>query len=124
MEGNERDRTQDWLIPRGTVPTLSQLEARIDEAVVLSRASEEGVREVGEMALEAARQARRAAEAAEDSARAAAEAVLPPPGAGTPPAPASPPARSKEVVIDPLKRFNDRADAISARLQALQRLPI
>ena len=55
--------------PRGTVPPLlSELEARIDEALVIARASEEGVREVGEMALDAARQARRAAEAAEGSA--------------------------------------------------------
>ena len=58
-------------MPRGAVPTVGELEARIDEALVIARASEEGVREVGEMALDAARQARRAAEAAE-SARAAA----------------------------------------------------
>ena len=74
IEGSERDTTQDWLVPRGVVPTVSQLEARIDEAVVIARASEEGVREVGEMAIDAARQARRAAEAAEESARAAAAA--------------------------------------------------
>jgi hypothetical protein len=54
------------------VPLIGELEARIDEALVIARASEEGVREVGEMALDAARQARRAAEAAEESARAAA----------------------------------------------------
>ena len=72
IEGSERDTTQDWLVPRGAVPSVSQLEERIDEAVVIARASEEGVREVGEMALDAARQARRAAEAAEESARAAA----------------------------------------------------
>lgn len=75
IEGSERDITNDWVIPRGTVPTLNQLEARIDEAVVLARASEDGVREVGEMALDAARQARRAAEAAERSAEAAVEAA-------------------------------------------------
>jgi hypothetical protein len=62
-------------VPRGTVPTVGELEARIDEAVVIARASEEGVREVGEIALDAARQARRAAEAAEASAAAAVEAV-------------------------------------------------
>ena len=70
-----RDNTEDWLIPPGTVPTLSQLEARIDEAVVIARASEDGVGEVGEMALDAARQARRAAEAAERSAQAAVDAA-------------------------------------------------
>jgi hypothetical protein len=106
------------------VPTLNQLEARIDAALVIARVSEDGVREVGEMALEAARQARRAAEAAEGSARAAAEVLHRPRGADAPPTPAGPPANPKEVVIDPLKRFNERADAISARLQALQQLPV
>jgi hypothetical protein len=72
IEGSERDSTQDWVVPRGTVPLVSELEARVDEALTIARASEEGVREVGEMALDAARQARRAAEAAEASARAAA----------------------------------------------------
>jgi len=62
------------VVPRGSVPLVSELEARIDEALVIARASEEGVREVGEMALDAARQARRAAEAAEKSAEAAVEA--------------------------------------------------
>ena len=63
-------------MPRGAVPTVGELEARIDEALVIARASEEGVREVGEMALDAAKQARRAAEAAEESARAAAAVRL------------------------------------------------
>jgi DNA-binding transcriptional LysR family regulator len=123
MEASERDDTQDWVIPRSTVPTLSQLEARIDEALVISRASEAGVSEVGEMALDAARQARRAAEAAESSARAAAEATRAsrkPVTESTPVAPPPP----REVVIDPLKRFNERADAISARLRELQRVPL
>lgn len=62
-------------MPRGAVPSVGQLEARIDEAVVIARASEEGVREVGEIAVEAAEQARRAAEAAEQSAVAAQEAA-------------------------------------------------
>lgn len=75
IEASERDITNDWVIPRGTVPTLGQLETRIDEALVIARASEDGVREVGEMALDAARQARRAAEAAEKSAQAASEVV-------------------------------------------------
>src|SRR3954452_22051639 len=94
MEGSERDRTQDWIIPRGAVPTLNELEARIDEALVIARASEDGVREVGEMALDAARQARRAAEAAERSAEAAVEArdearrPAGPVAAGDPPSPA------------------------------------
>lgn len=75
IEGSERDSTQDWIVPRGTVPLVSELEARIDEALVIARASEEGVREVGEMALDAAQQARRAAEAAEVASAAAVEAA-------------------------------------------------
>lgn len=96
IEGAERDTTQDWVVPRGTVPLVSELEARIDEALVIARVSEEGVREVGEIALDAAQQARRAAEAAEASARAARDAaqasaagpagpvtdLVPPPAAG------------------------------------------
>lgn len=123
MEASERDTTSDWVIPRGAVPTLSQLEARIDEALVVSRASEAGVREVGEMALDAARQAQRAAAAAESSARAAAEATRAPREPATEPTPVMPPP-AREVVIDPLKRFNERADAISARLRELQRVPL
>jgi hypothetical protein len=94
---------------------------------VIARASEDGVREVGEMALDAARQARRAAEAAEGSARAAAAASLAlrdSDAAATPDAGGKPPPRPREVVIDPLKRFNERADALSARLRELQRVPL
>jgi hypothetical protein len=152
IEGSERDNTQDWIVPRGTVPTVAELEARIDEAVIVARASEEGVREVGEMAIDAAKQARRAAEAAEVSAQAATAAAReaassaagaagpvaagdPPPAAkqqGAPPT-TPPPGRggeeqslqveeepSREVVIDPLQRFNQRADALAARLEKLQ----
>jgi len=61
IAAEERDTTQDWIVPRGSVPLVGELEARIDEALVIARASEDGVREVGEMALDAARQARRAA---------------------------------------------------------------
>ncbi|HET7574097.1 MAG TPA: hypothetical protein VFJ99_03180 [Solirubrobacterales bacterium] len=75
MESGERDSTQDWEIPRGRgTSLLVELEARVDEAVTIARASEDGVQAVGEVALDAARQARRAAEAAESASRAAAEA--------------------------------------------------
>lgn len=150
IEGSERDSTQDWVVPRGTVPTVSELETRIDEALVIARASEEGVREVGEIALDAARQARRAAEAAEASALAAKEArdseaggpappvTMPPPaaapvGAASPggSAESAPPTDavaeeppSREFVVDPLQRFNERADAIAARLRQLERVPV
>jgi hypothetical protein len=149
MEGTQRDSTQDWVVPRGTVPTVGQLETRIDEAVVIARASEEGVREVGEIALDAARQARRAAEMAEQSALAAQEAaqtssgpagpvpdLVPPSLSGWSPKSAPPAVReveeqppekeqeTREVVIDPLQRFNARADAVAARLRKLEGVPV
>jgi hypothetical protein len=148
----QRDTTQDWIVPRGTVPTVAELEARIDEAVVIARASEDGVREVGAMALDAARQARKAAEMAESASVAALEVASKAGGpdrasGGEPAGPVSdsglslagessesspPPGISaegetpgvREVVIDPLRRFNERADALSARLQKLQRVPV
>lgn len=130
-------------MPSGAVPTVAELEARIDEAVVIARASEEGVREVGEMALDAARQARKAAEMAESASVAAVEAARGARPAGpvsdTTPSPtgdgpaSSPPAGrggdeqpppeggrvTREVVIDPFQRFNQRADALAARLEKL-----
>jgi hypothetical protein len=138
-------------VPRSAVPTVGELEARIDEAMVIARASEEGVREVGEMAIDAARQARRAAEAAEESARAAAalKAVGPagPVAAGDPPPPARqegvppttpPPGRNgdeeplaseAEIEAPParfdvrFRRFSERADRVAARLRALENHP-
>jgi len=158
IEGAQRDSTQDWVVPRGTVPTVAELEARIDEAVVIARSSEEGVREVGELALDAAQQARRAAELAETASAAAVEAatkagaghasagepagpvpdLVPPPAAkaaaaacsGRSPKSAPPPGSEaekrppREVVIDPLTRFNQRADAVAARLKKLQQVPV
>ncbi|HET7121215.1 MAG TPA: hypothetical protein VFI17_08190 [Solirubrobacterales bacterium] len=111
------------------MPTLSQLEARIDEALVIARASEDGVREVGEMALDAARQARRAAEAAERSARAAKEIAEAKPAsepeAAVPAAPviaASPrveaPARRPDFQLR-MTSFNERADRLATRLRVL-----
>jgi hypothetical protein len=125
IAAEERDSTQDWVVPRGSVPLVSELEARIDEAVVIARASEEGVREVGEMALDAARQARRAAEAAEKSAKVAVEArdevgSAAPESAGTEVV-----GRDVVAVRQPrfeirFRSFNERADRLSARLRALQ----
>ncbi|HKO37601.1 MAG TPA: hypothetical protein VJU14_04465 [Solirubrobacterales bacterium] len=139
-------------MPQRAVPTLAELEARIDEALVIARASEEGVGMVGEVALDAARQARRAAEAAEESARAAKDAtkaaaervvqassgpagpvadLVPPSLSGWSPKSAPPPGRgagegpvAREVVIDPLQRFNERADAVAERLRKLERVPV
>ena len=137
-------------MPQRVVPTVAELEARIDEALVIARASEEGVGMVGEVALDAARQARRAAEAAEASARAAVSAVAQAPRPAGPvsdsglslpgeSSESSPPAGrgggeaqpsqgqeqpSREVVIDPLQRFNERADRVAARLRELERIPV
>lgn len=130
MEGGERDSTQDWTVPRGTVPLVSELEARIDEALVIARASEEGVREVGEMALDAARQARRAAEAAEKSAEAAVAAQMKPAPDQIGEEKASPvehklsPAEESTSPPQPrfetrFRSFTERADRVSARLRAI-----
>jgi hypothetical protein len=119
------------VIPRGTVPTLNQLEARIDEAVVIARASEDGVREVGEMALDAARQARRAAEAAEASAKAAAVATAGAKAAEEPIRPEAAPRQARPagaVARRPtptaearIRSFNERADRLLARASGLCR---
>jgi hypothetical protein len=132
IEGSERDITNDWVIPRGTVPTLNQLEARIDEALVIARASEDGVREVGEMALDAARQARRAAEAAEAaSAKAAAVASAgakaaewsaEPEAAPRQARPAgAPPRRPAPTAEARIRSFHERADRLLARASGLCR---
>lgn len=142
MEGGERDSTQDWIVPRGTVPLVGELEARIDEALVIARASEEGVREVGEMALDAARQARRAAEAAEVASAAAVEAAKRSPEAPSNEQKLSPVKSEKsveeaaksvpeeptvtEAPVSPqphfevrFRTFTERADRVSARLRAI-----
>lgn len=133
-------------MPRGSVPLVGELEARIDEALVIARASEEGVREVGEMALDAARQARRAAAAAEKSAKVAVEAktairdgsgsvapvsagtgvggpagpdpdLVPPPLPGRSPKSAPPPGR--DVAPPPQPRFEVRFRSFNERADRL-----
>jgi hypothetical protein len=127
---------------------VAELEARIDEAVVIARASEKGVREVGEMALDAARQAKKAAEMAESASAAAVEAArgarpagpvadsgLSLPGESSESSPPAgrggegePPRErdqvTREVVIDPFQRFVERADALTARLKKLERVSV
>lgn len=114
MEGSERDSTQDWLLPEGAAPPLlSELESRIDEALIVAKASEKAAIEIGDAALDAAAQARRAADLAER----ASEAALNAGAASPPPLPVSD--------EDPLLRsFSERADRVVARLRALERLPI
>jgi hypothetical protein len=110
MEGAERDSTQDWLVPAGSAPPLlSELELRIDEALAIARASEEAVTEVGNMALDAARQAHRAAGLAESASAAALAA-------------GRPVALARPVADAGLRRFTERADRVVARLRALERV--
>lgn len=107
MEAAERDSTQDWLLPEGSAPPLlSELEARIDEALVIAKASEKAVVEIGAAAIDAAEQARRAAEIAERATVAALGASTPEPGEDA-----------------ALRRFSERADRVVARLRALERRP-
>lgn len=102
-----RDETQDWLIPSTAVPTVVELEGRIDEALAVARAAEEAVRAVGASAVDAASQARRAAELAERASVAAARAQPP-----------------EAVAADPtMTRFCERADRVMTRLRALERGP-
>lgn len=117
IEGSQRDNTEDWIVPRAAVPTIAELEARIDEALVIARSSEEGVREVGEMAIEAAREAKRAADAAE---AAVATAVSSAPEAPAPEVEAEP----EEEEVEPrfevrFRRFSERAERLSGRLRRL-----
>lgn len=117
VEASERDTTQDWLLPGDAAPPLlSELEARIEEAVASAhaaedsaRASEEEVQAVGAAALAAAQQATRAAELAERASAAAQDASRA--ALGTPP---------EDIV---LRSFSERADRVVARLRALERLP-
>ena len=110
MEASERDSTQDWLLPEGAEPPLlNELEGRIDEALTIARASEKAVVAVGEMALDAAEQARRAADLAERASRAALNSR-----------PAVPEPPSEDTA---LRRFSERADRVAARLRALERRP-
>ncbi|HET6998125.1 MAG TPA: hypothetical protein VFI03_05990 [Solirubrobacterales bacterium] len=112
MEAAERDSTQDWLIPEGLAPPLlSELERRIDEALIVAKASEKAVMAVGDAALDAAQQARRAADIAER----ATAAVLSVEAAAASSAAAQPPEDAA------LRSFSERADRVVARLRALDR---
>jgi hypothetical protein len=112
MEAAERDSTQDWLIPEGSAPPLlSELEQRIDEALIIAKASEKAVMAVGDAALDAAQQARRAADIAERATKAAFSAEA-----------ATSSAVSRQPLEDAaLRSFSERADRVVARLRALDR---
>jgi len=110
MEAPQRDDTQDWLLPEGSAPPLlSELEGRIDEALVIAKASEKAVMAVGEAALDAAQQARRAADLAERASVAALNVQSAPQPA---------------VEDAALRSFSERADRVVARLRALERRPL
>jgi hypothetical protein len=114
MEGTERDNTQDWLLPeRAAPPLLSELEERIDEALIIAKASERAVMAVGDAALDAAQQARRAAELAERASAAALRASQFEPAA-------SPPPQVLPAEDAALRGFSERADRVMARLRALE----
>jgi len=116
MEGSERDDTQDWLLPEAAVPPLlSELESRIDEALIVAKASEKAAIEIGDAALDAAAQARRAADLAERASEAALSASA---------VPAAPPLPPESAEDPALRSFSERADRVVARLRALERLPI
>jgi len=125
MEAPERDNTQDWLIPEHAAPPLlSELEQRIDEAVVIAKASEKAVIQVGAAALDAAQEARRAADLAARATAAVLEGGVPRSGS----VPVEPPADAPAAVAKPaedaaLRRFSERADRVVARLRALERRP-
>jgi len=108
MEAAERDSTQDWLLPEDSrPPLLSELEERIDEALIIAKASEKAVMAVGDAAFDAAQQARRAADLAERASAAALSASAavtqaPPQGDAA------------------LHSFSERADRLQMRLRALE----
>jgi len=115
MEASERDSTQDWLLPESArPPLLSELEARIDEAVVTARASEEAVTTIGTAALDAAEQARRAAGIAVRAAATALDAQRR----------VTNPDLVTDGEDDSLRNFTERADRIAQRLRKLERVPI
>jgi hypothetical protein len=111
MEASQRDSTQDWLLPGDAAPPLiGELVDKVDEAMAIAKASEKAVAEVGDSALDAARQARRAAEIAERASAAMLRAQRS--------------ARPEPATQDAaLRSFSERADRVVARLRALERRP-
>jgi hypothetical protein len=123
VENSGRDSTEDWQLPaRSLPPTIAELEARIDEALVIARASEAAVMEVGAAAIESAEQARRAADLAVKASEIASRA-----GSGSGAAAAG---GTNGVTghggaapheDDRLVRFRQRADRLGARFAQLSR---
>lgn len=122
MAEGERDDTGDWVLPaEARPPTLAQLEQRVEYAVAVARASEAAALEIGAAALDAAEQARRAAELAERASAAqvpGGSAIATSSGGG----PAEP-AAEPESAYDSFRSFLERADRVSARLEAIAPRP-
>jgi hypothetical protein len=71
MATEERDKTEDWVVPpERRPPSLFELQRQIDVTTGIARAAEEAALDIGAASLESAEQARRAAELAETSAEA------------------------------------------------------
>jgi hypothetical protein len=117
MEADERDSPSDWVLQGDARPPLvSELVARIDEALATARASEAAVMTVGAAAIDAAEQAKRAAELAER-----ASAAMLDRGPREPPPSPKEPDQPKEDAS--LRDFSARADRLAARLKELQSSP-
>lgn len=128
-----RDNTEDWVLPQAARPrSFAELEARVDLALSISKASEAAISEVGAAAIEAAEQARQAAELAERAAIAA-QAAATPAAIAAPAAPRPVSAPAEPALAEPvpaelaasqqeewLIRFTHRAERLSARLDRLQ----
>lgn len=142
MEGAERDDTKDWQLSEAAAPPLlSELERRIDEAMIVAKASEKAVMAVGDAALDAADQARRAADLAERATEAVLNGVAAAERRG---GAAGRPEGGEGAASDgngegggtgsvgspfapedaALRSFSERADRVVARLQALERLSV
>lgn len=125
-EPKTRDETGEWLLPAPARPlTVSELEARIETALAIARASERAALAIGDAAIEAAEQARRAAGLAEQAAaRAAAVSVgaaMPVAGGVTDPGEHRFQAPTK--FDERVRVFGERASRVSIRLIALGASP-
>jgi hypothetical protein len=112
VENGARDSTDDWKLPqRALPPTVVELEARIDEAIAIARASEAAAVAIGDAAIESAEQARCAADLAVKASELAGRGAALSNGAG----------RAQSHEDERMVRFSRRADRLGARLAQLQR---
>lgn len=122
MENGGRDSTDDWQLPaRSLPPTIAELEARIDEALVIAHASEAAVVTVGAAAIESAEQARRAADLAVKASEAASRAADGTGARGAADTNGVDAARAPGHEDERLVRFRQRADRLGARFAQLSR---